>query len=75
LPVVLFGCETWSLTMWEERRLMLFENGMLRTMFGSKRDEVTESGENYVMRSLMICTLHHIFFRRSNKKEWDWRGR
>ena len=31
-------------------------------MFGSKRDEVTESGENYIMRSLMICTLHHIFF-------------
>jgi D-alanyl-lipoteichoic acid acyltransferase DltB (MBOAT superfamily) len=31
-------------------------------MFGSKRDKVTESGENYIMRILMICTFHHIFF-------------
>ena len=62
LPVVLYGCETWSLKMWEERRLRLFENNVLRTMFGSKRNEVTESGENYIMRSLMICILQHIFF-------------
>jgi hypothetical protein len=41
LPVVLCGCETWSLAMREERRLRLFENRMLRRIFGSKRDEVT----------------------------------
>jgi len=34
LPVVLFGCETWSLTLREERRLRVFENRVLRTVFG-----------------------------------------
>ena len=41
LPVVLYGCETWSLTLREERRLRVFENRALRRVFGSKRDEVT----------------------------------
>ena len=41
LPVVLYGCETWSLTLMEERRLRVFENRVLRRLFGPKRDEVT----------------------------------
>jgi len=41
LPVVLYGCETWSLTLREERRLRMFENRVLRRIFGPKRDEVT----------------------------------
>ena len=41
LPVVLCGCETWSLTLREEHRLRVFENKVLRNMFGSKRDEIT----------------------------------
>ena len=41
LPVVLYGCETWSLTMREERRLRVFENRVLRRVFGPERDEVT----------------------------------
>ena len=41
LPVVLYGCETWSLTLWEERKLRVFENRVLRRIFGTKRDEVT----------------------------------
>jgi hypothetical protein len=41
LPVVLYGCETWSLTLKEERRLRVFENRVLRRIFGPKRDEVT----------------------------------
>jgi hypothetical protein len=41
LPVVLYGCETWSLTLREEHRLRVFENRVLRRMFGKKRDEVT----------------------------------
>ena len=41
LPVVLYGCETWSLTLREERRLRVFENRALRRIFGSKRDELT----------------------------------
>jgi len=40
-PVVLYGCETWSLTLREERRLRVFENKVLRRIFGPKRDEVT----------------------------------
>ena len=41
LPVVLYGCETWSLTLREERRLRVFDNRVLRRVFGPKRDEVT----------------------------------
>jgi hypothetical protein len=41
LPVVLYGCETWSL-IWEENRRRVFENRVLRRIFGPKRDEVTE---------------------------------
>jgi hypothetical protein len=41
LPLVLYGCETWSLTLREERRLRVFENRLLRRVFGPKRDEVT----------------------------------
>jgi hypothetical protein len=41
LPVVLYGCETWSLTMREEHRLRVFENRVLKRIFGPKRDEVT----------------------------------
>jgi hypothetical protein len=41
LPVVLYGCEAWSLTLREERRLKVFENRVLRRIFGPKRDEVT----------------------------------
>jgi hypothetical protein len=41
LPVVLYGCETWSLTVREEPRLRVFANGVLRRIFEPKRDEVT----------------------------------
>jgi len=41
LPVVLYGCENWSLTMSEESRLRVFENRVLRRIFGTERDEVT----------------------------------
>jgi hypothetical protein len=39
LPVVLSGCETWSLTLGEEHRLRVFENRVLRRIFGPKREE------------------------------------
>ena len=41
LPVVLYGCETWSLTLRKERRLRVLENKVLRRIFGPKRGEVT----------------------------------
>jgi hypothetical protein len=42
LSVVLYGCETWSLTLREERKLRVFENKVLRRIFGPRREEVTE---------------------------------
>jgi len=57
MPVVLYGCETWSLTLRKERRLNVFVNRVLRRIFGPKKEEVTGSEENY-MRSLMICIFH-----------------
>jgi hypothetical protein len=56
LPVVLHGCETWSLTLREEHRLGVFENRMLRRIFGPKRDEVT--GE---WRKLRNEELHELY--------------
>jgi hypothetical protein len=44
----------------EEHRLRVFENMVLRRVFGHKRDEVERSGGNYIMRNLMICTAHPI---------------
>ena len=60
LHVVLYGCETWSLTLREERRLRVFENRVLRKVFRPRRDEVTGNGEHYIMRSLGICTPYPI---------------
>ena len=45
LPVVLYGCETWLLTMREEHRLRVFENRVSRRIFGPKRDKVNEGVE------------------------------
>jgi hypothetical protein len=41
LPVVLYGCETWSVTLREEHRLRMFDNRVLKRIFGPKRDDVT----------------------------------
>jgi hypothetical protein len=56
LPVVLYGCETWSLILREERRVRVFENRVLR-IFGPKRDEVT--GE---WRKLHNVELNDLYF-------------
>jgi hypothetical protein len=64
LPVVFYGCETWSLTLREERRKWVFENRVLRRIFVAKRDKATGRGENCIglISSLMICTPHPILF-------------
>jgi len=41
LPIVLYGCETWSVTLREERRLRVFENRVLSRIFEDRRDEIT----------------------------------
>jgi hypothetical protein len=56
LPVVLYGCETWSLTLREEQRMRVFENRVLRRIFRPKRDEVT--GE---WRKLYSEELHILY--------------
>ncbi|KAJ4425988.1 hypothetical protein ANN_27614 [Periplaneta americana] len=56
LPVLLYGCDTWTLTLREEHRLRVFENKVLRKIFGAKRDEVT--GE---LRKLHNTELHALY--------------
>jgi hypothetical protein len=58
LPVVLYGCETWSLSLGEEHRLRVFENSVLRKIFGPKRKMY--HGENCMMMSFMTCILRRI---------------
>jgi hypothetical protein len=52
LPVVLYGYETWSLTLREEHRLRVFENRVLKRIFGPKRDEVTGEWEKLHIEEL-----------------------
>jgi len=59
--VVLYGCETWSLTLREERRLRVFENTVLRRVFGPKRDEVTREWRKLHNEELSdLCSLPNI---------------
>jgi hypothetical protein len=58
LSGVLYGCETWSLTLREGHRLRVFENRVLRGTFGPKRDEVTGDWRNCIRRSFITCTPH-----------------
>jgi hypothetical protein len=57
------------LTLREECRLRVFENRMLRRIFGHNRDEVTWEWRKYIMRTLIICTSHPILFGCSNGEE------
>jgi hypothetical protein len=58
--VVLYECETWSLTLREEHKLRVFEKRVLRRIFGPKRDEVTGKWRKFLMRSFVICTLRQL---------------
>ena len=60
LPVILYGCETWSLTLRKECRLRVFENRVLRRVFGPKRERLQGNEENYIMKSLVICIPYRI---------------
>jgi hypothetical protein len=59
LPVVLYGRETWSLAVREEHRLRVFENRVLRRIFGHKRGEVAGQRKLH-SKSFIMYTLHHI---------------
>jgi hypothetical protein len=68
LPVVLYGCETWSL-IWKENRLRVLKNRVLRRIFGPKRDEVTGEWRKLHIEELHICTPPQILLGRSNQGE------
>jgi hypothetical protein len=74
LTVVLYGCETWSLTLREEHRLRVFENRVLRRIFGPKTDEVT--GEWRKMHSGELCNLYPSpsIIRRIKSRRMRWAG-
>ena len=75
LPFVLYGCETWSLTLREERRLRMFGNRVPRRIFGPARDEMTgewrklqnlefyplNADLNTICHLLALLGAHHIF--------------
>jgi hypothetical protein len=56
LPVVFYGCESWSVTLRKKRWLRVFENKVLRRIFGPKRDEVT--GEWRRLHNEELCALY-----------------
>ena len=58
LPVILYGCETWSLILREEHKLRVFENKVLRKIFGAKRDQSTGEWRSYIMLNYTHCILH-----------------
>jgi hypothetical protein len=62
-------CETWSLTLREENRLRVFENRVLRGIFGPKRDEVTGEWRKLHIEELHIYTPPQILLGRSNQGE------
>jgi hypothetical protein len=69
LLVVLCRCETWSLTLREEHILKVFENRVLRRIFGPKRDEVMGEWRSCIMRSFIICTHSQISLGKSSQGE------
>jgi len=74
LPVVLYGCETWSLTLREERRLRVFENRMLWGIFGPKRNEVRREWRTLHDEELNDLYSSRILFRliKSRRMRWAW---
>jgi hypothetical protein len=73
LPVVLYGCETWSLTLREDSKLRVFENRVLRRIFDPKRDEVTGEWRklHYEELSDLYCSTNIIWVIRSRRMRWE----
>jgi hypothetical protein len=73
LPVILYGCETWSLILSEERRLRVFENGVLRRLFGFKRDEATGEWKKKLHNEEvhdLYCTPATVRVIKSKRMRW-----
>jgi len=74
LPVVLYGCENWSLTLLEERKLRVFENMVLRRIFGPKKDEVTWEWRRLHNEDLNDLYPSHNIVRVIKSKRMRWTG-
>jgi len=74
LPVVLYGCENWSLTLLEERKLRVFENMVLRRIFGPKKDEVTWEWRRLHNEDLNDLYPSHNIVRVIKSKRMRWAG-
>jgi len=74
LPVVLYGCETWLLTLREERRLRVFENRVLRRIFGPKRDNVTGEWRKLHNEELNVLYSSPNIVRVIKSRRMKWAG-
>ena len=74
LPVVLYGCETWSLTLREEGRLKVFENRVLRRIFGPRRDEVTGEWRKLPNEEFndLYSSPNTVWVIKSRRMRWAW---
>jgi hypothetical protein len=66
LPIVLCGFETWSVTLREEHRPRVFENRVLRKIFGPKKDEVTGKYRDYIMKFYDLYSSPNIIWARKS---------
>jgi hypothetical protein len=74
LPVVLYGCETWSLTLREEHRRVVFENTVLRRIFGPKRGDVTGEWRKLHNEKLHILYLSPNIITQIKSRRMRWPG-
>jgi hypothetical protein len=74
LPVVLYECKTWSLTLREEQRLRVFENTVLRRIFGPRRDEVKGEWRKLHNEELHILYSSPNIIRQSKSSTMRWVG-
>jgi hypothetical protein len=73
-PVVLYGCETWSVTLRAKHRLRVFENRVLRRIFGPKRDEVTGEWRKVHSEELLNLYSSPVIIREVMSRRMRWAG-